>query len=290
MSSAAKSTRVDVLNRRARLEHVDLKIDGRIALVTGASTGIGAAVAQRLSREGCKLALIARDRGKLDAAKASLTGPYADQTILCECDVRLADAVNAAIRTTMQGFGGVDILVNNAGGLTTEDLLSFESLDDEQFLATYVFNVLSAVRFIRGVLPGMRRRGWGRIVNVSSESGVQPDATGADYNAAKAALNAISKTLSKVYAAEGVLINVVSPAFTMTELVREHINRIAQATGKSFADATQAVLTNFRPNIALRRPGQAHETADVVAFLASDCAAFVNGSIFRVDGGSVACV
>jgi 3-oxoacyl-[acyl-carrier protein] reductase len=269
---------------------VDLKLEGRVALVTGASAGIGVAVAQRLSLEGCKLALIARDRGRLEAAKSSLAGRYASEALICECDVTLADSIAAAIRATIQTFGTVDILINNAGGLTSDDLLSFESLSDEQFLATYVFNVLSAVRFIRGVLPIMRQKKWGRIVNVSSESGVQPDAAGADYNAAKAALNAISKTLSKVYAAEGVLINVVSPAFTLTELVRDYIARIAQSTGESFEEATQAVLSGFRPNIALRRPGQAHEIADVVAFLASDCASFVNGAIVRVDGGSVASI
>jgi len=142
----------------------------------------------------------------------------------------------------------------------------------------------------RAVLPAMRRQRWGRIVFVASESGVQPDPTGAPYNAAKAAVIALAKTLSKAYAAEGILVNTVSPAFVRTPAVDAMLARYAAQAGIS-PDAAQAeFLARRRPHIEVRRPGTPEEVAAAVVFLASEAASFINGANVRVDGGSVASV
>jgi 3-oxoacyl-[acyl-carrier protein] reductase len=269
---------------------MDLGLHGRIALVTGASQGIGAAIAARLAQEGCRLVLVARREAQLRAVAAGLDGPFAAYALPLVCDVTVAADVAAAVAAATAHFGGIDILVNNAGGLTTGGLNPFDQLSDEDFIATYMLNVISAVRFSRAVLPGMAAKGWGRIISISSESGVQPDPIGADYNAAKAALNAFSKTLSKSVAASGVRVNVVSPAFTLSPGVLGMIEQHAATTGQDRAAAEASLLGGFRPNIAVGRGGQPEEIAAAVAFLASEQADFVNGLVMRVDGGSVASV
>jgi NAD(P)-dependent dehydrogenase (short-subunit alcohol dehydrogenase family) len=261
-----------------------------VALVTGASQGIGAAIASRLDAEGCRLVLIARNAERLAGVANSFVGPFAAEAMPITCDVMDPNAIIAAVGQAIGRFGGIDILVNNAGGPSTGGLDPFDTLTDDDFLATYTLNTLSAVRFARAVLPGMRQRRWGRIVSISSESGVQPDPIGADYNAAKAALNAFSKSLAKAYAGDGVLANVVSPAFTLTQALHGFIAQQAQAQGKTTDEMQAAMLSGFRPNIGLGRAGRADETASAVAFLASELASFINGANLRVDGGSVASV
>ena len=267
---------------------MDLGLRDRVALVTGASRGIGAAIAERLHGEGCRLALLARDQTHLDTLANRMTGSHAPEVFVRSCDVTSADQCASAVAETLQRFGRVDIAVNNAGG--ADSFSPFHELTDDQFRKTWELNVLSAVRIIRAVLPGMRAHKWGRIINISSESAVQPDPIGADYNSAKGALNTLTKTLSKAYAADGILVNTVSPAFTLTPLLRAFIQRTATDQSITFDEAQAAMLKNFRPHIEVRRPGKPEEVAAVVAFLASELASFVNGADLRVDGGSVASV
>ena len=267
---------------------MDLGLKSKVALVTGASRGIGAAIAERLREEGCRLALIARDERQLQQFAAGLAGSHADEVLVLAGDVTSAAHIDTAVATTLHRFGRVDIAVNNAGG--AESFAAFDDLTDDQFRRTWELNFLSAVRVIRAVLPTMRENKWGRISNISSESATQPDALAADYNCAKGALNTLTKTLSKAYAAEGVLVNTVSPAFTLTPLLRTFIENAAAAQSVSFDEAQAALLKSFRPHIEVKRPGKPEEVAAAVAFLASHLAGFINGTNLRVDGGSVASV
>jgi NAD(P)-dependent dehydrogenase (short-subunit alcohol dehydrogenase family) len=151
-------------------------------------------------------------------------------------------------------------------------------------------NVLSAVKATRAVLPHMQAAKWGRIVNIASESGIQPDAAMPHYNASKAALINLTKSLSKAYGKDGILVNAVSPAFIMTPLVAQMMEDQAKQSGGTREEAEAAFLKENRPNIVLKRSGTADETAGLVAFLASEQASFITGANYRVDGGSVASI
>lgn len=144
------------------------------------------------------------------------------------------------------------------------------------------------MRLTRLVLPVMQRQHHGRIVNIASESAIQPDRFMPHDNAAKAAIINLTKSLSKAYACDGILVNAVSPAMTRTEVVEGMLRQQAQARGVSVEEATTVFLKELRPNIVLGRPAEPAEVAAVVVFLASAAASFVTGANYRVDGGSVA--
>jgi 3-oxoacyl-[acyl-carrier protein] reductase len=268
---------------------MDLGLNGKVVLVTGASYGIGRAISEAFAREGCRLALVARKADLLQEAAAALARTGAPALPLVG-DVTKPDDVARIVQQTLDRFGTVHVLVNNVGGSLGTLSLGFEAIADVQWQAVFEQNVFSAARMTRAVLPAMRRQRWGRIVFVASESGVQPDPTGAPYNAAKAAVIALAKTLSKAYAAEGILVNTVSPAFVRTPAVDAMLARYAAQAGIS-PDAAQAeFLARRRPHIEVRRPGTPEEVAAAVVFLASEAASFINGANVRVDGGSVASV
>jgi 3-oxoacyl-[acyl-carrier protein] reductase len=143
---------------------------------------------------------------------------------------------------------------------------------------------------IRATLPHMRHEKWGRIINIASESGVQPDPFMPHYNATKAALINMTKSMSEAFAVDGILVNSVSPALIMTPLVEELIQRRAAEEGISFEQAEQRVLKELRPHIELKRSGRIEEVGSAVAYLASEAASFITGANLRVDGGSVASI
>lgn len=265
---------------------MDTHLKGRVALVTGASQGIGEAIARALHGEGVKVALLARDKNKL----AKVAGALGDGALTVSSDVMSAQSLADAIDTVEAQLGPIDIVVNNAGGLrssTGELFRPFEDVSDADWLTTFEFNVLSVVRMARILAPRMAERGWGRIINISSESGIQPDPLAIEYGAAKGALNILTKGLAKAYAAKGVLVNVVSPAYVDTPILRDVLAQQEGAEGLSRDDLAAHFLTAFRPNIGLGRPCKPEDVAAAVVFLASEGAAFITGTNVRVDGGSV---
>jgi NAD(P)-dependent dehydrogenase (short-subunit alcohol dehydrogenase family) len=189
---------------------------------------------------------------------------------------------------TVDGFGTIDILVNNAGTVGDGGTLEDTSLDAWRSL--FELNLFAAVDLVKRVVPRMQEQGWGRIINISSENGTQPYPDMISYSASKGALDNFSKALSKQYAADGILVNTVSPAFIETPLVRSMMEQAAEQQGISTEDAVGQFLKNNRPHIELGRPGRIDEVGPLVAFLASEKATFINGSNYRVDGGSVASV
>ncbi len=271
---------------------MELGLEDRVVIVTGASRGIGRAVAEQFVREGAHVLVCARGRAELETAAAQLRDLAAqaahvgDRVLAVFADVTVQEDVDRVVEAAREKFETVHVLVNNVGG--TNSMARFQELSDNDWRAVFESNLLSAVRMTRAVLPLMRKQRWGRIINIVSESGVQPDPGMPHYNAAKAALINLTKSLSKDVAADGVLVNAVSPAFVRTPLVDRLLEGEAKRRGISSEAALDRFLAENRPHIELNRPGRPEEVAAVTVFLASERASFVNGATWRVDGGSVA--
>jgi NAD(P)-dependent dehydrogenase (short-subunit alcohol dehydrogenase family) len=266
---------------------VDLGIAGRIALVTGADSGIGWHTAKLLLEEGATVIVSDRDPEALDAAAAKLAAPEGRlHAIAADLDSveaigRLRDAVTKAV-------GDIDILVQSAGVTGAQGL--FHEIDDAGWVDTLTTDLLAPVRLTRAFLPALRTGSWGRIVYLASEDAVQPYDDELPYCAAKAGVLAFAKGLSRTYASEGLLVNCVSPAFINTPMTDAMMQKRADELGTDVDSAIESFLDEERPYMELGRRGLPEEVASVVAFLCSDRASFVNGSNYRVDAGSVATI
>jgi 3-oxoacyl-[acyl-carrier protein] reductase len=265
---------------------VELGLKGKVVAVTGSSKGIGRSIAAAFVREGCNVVINGRHAKDLDATakelSASSSGGGAIHAVVS--DMAEAEGAKRVVDETVARFGAIHVLVNNAGGVGRFG--AFEELTDEEWLGAFTLNV----RATRAALPHMQKQKWGRVINISSESGVQPDPVMPHYNASKSALNSLTKSLSKAYGKDNILVNTVSPAFIRTPLLDGMLDEQARARHITVDEAEKALLREFRPNIVLGRAGKSDETAGIVVFLASDQATFITGSNFRVDGGSVASI
>ncbi|MBA2350271.1 MAG: SDR family NAD(P)-dependent oxidoreductase, partial [Burkholderiales bacterium] len=232
--------------------------------MTGADGGIGKAIAQAFVAEGAFIATIGHERDRIEKTARKLAGdtgtvePFA-------ADLTDTSSVDVMAKAVLRRFGTVHVLVNAAGGVAK--FAAFDELSDEDWNKDIELNLMSAVRAMRAFLPAMREQKWGRVISVASESGVQPDADIPNYNAAKAALIAFGKSISKAYAKDGVLVNSVSPAFIRTPLVERMLQERADEKGMSFDEALEDFLKTERPHIELHRPGKPSEVAAAVVFL-----------------------
>jgi NAD(P)-dependent dehydrogenase (short-subunit alcohol dehydrogenase family) len=267
---------------------MDLGLTNKIALVTGASKGIGSAIAFELAREGADVAICARDPGVLHETARELAA-LGRQVVAVPADLAAGGGVQAVVDATLASFGRVDILVNNVGGAGGPG--GFMNLQDEHWQRAWDLNVMAAVRFSRALIPGMVERKWGRIINIGSTSGREPDVVVVHYNCAKAGLLALSKTLANAYSKDGVLVNCVLPGLTRTPALEVSAAKRLQERGESIAGLTPDDLVNRyygpRRPLPIGRVGRPEDLAGIVAFLASDRAAFITGAAINVDGGWV---
>ncbi|MBE9101503.1 SDR family NAD(P)-dependent oxidoreductase [Vacuolonema iberomarrocanum] len=267
---------------------MDLGLKDKVVLVTGASKGIGVAIAMAFSQEGSKIVLVARTQAELEQVAKYAQQQGASEVLVIATDLTQPQAIDQVVSETIRRFGTIHVLVNNAGILGR--FLPFEDLTDDEWLQVFNLNLFALVRLTRAILPYMTRQKWGRIINISSESGLQPDAVMPHYSATKAALLNLTKSLSKQYGQQGILVNSLSPAFIKTPMVEAMLEQIAQEKRLGTQEAEVYFLKENRPHIELRRSGNASEVASAAVFLASEAASFIVGTNLRVDGGSVASI
>jgi NAD(P)-dependent dehydrogenase (short-subunit alcohol dehydrogenase family) len=252
---------------------MELGLKGKCALVTGATQGIGRATALLLAREGAKVALVARGQEGLDRCAKEISSA-GGEALAVQGDVTRAADVERAVKEVSARFGGLDILVNNAG---TSMHGAFESVDDAMWQADLDLKLMAAIRLSRLAVPLMQARGGGRIVNVTTVGGKQPGAGQMPTAVTRAAGLALTKALSKEYAASNILVNTVC------------IGRIKagqwEARARREGVPVEKLYDSMRGDIPLGRVGEAEEVANVIAFLVSAAASYVTGTSVNLDGG-----
>ncbi len=260
---------------------MDLGIEGRVALVTGGSQGIGREIALVLAREGADLLLCARRAARLEAAAGGVRA-LGRRVEIVPADVSTVEGASLVAQTALDRYGRVDILVNNAGKGSPKPMLE---LTEDDWRDSLELNLMSAVRLSLACVPHMQQRQWGRIVNVSSRVAREPDPYFAPYAAAKAALINFSKNLANEFSKDGVLTNCVVPGLVRGEGVEQAARRSAAATGKTVDEVYEATLAK-RP-IPAGRIGEPRDVAGLVALLVSEYGSWITGGCFTVDGGIV---
>ncbi|MGI6368453.1 MAG: SDR family oxidoreductase [Anaerolineae bacterium] len=257
---------------------MQLGIENKVALVTAASKGLGKAAALALSAEGARVAIAARGTETLRAAAREIAQATGGTVLPVRADVSVAADLEALVTEVESAWGPVDILVNNAGGPRPG---VFTDMQEQDWATAVELNLMSAIRLIGKLLPGMRARRWGRIINITSTAVKQPIPDLILSNTVRSGLVAMSKTLADQVAADGVTVNNVCPGYMDTDRVRALNSAAAQAQGVS----VEEVLARTVAAIPAGRIGRPDELAALIAFLASEQAAYITGTTIQVDGG-----
>jgi NAD(P)-dependent dehydrogenase (short-subunit alcohol dehydrogenase family) len=260
---------------------MDLQLDGKRALVSGSTAGIGYAIVEALANEGAHVIVNGRTPSRVDAALQKLNGAPRKGTVEgFAADLGTADGVNLIISQ----YPDLDILVNNLGIFEPKP---FEQIPDADWLRFFEVNVLSGVRLSRHYLPRMKDQNWGRIVFISSESAIQIPAEMIHYGMTKTAQLAISRGLAETTAGTNVTVNTVLPGPTNSEGVETFVEQMAAARKMSREEVEQEFFRTVRPSSLLKRFARVDEVAALVAFVCSPVSSATNGAALRVDGGVI---
>ncbi len=266
---------------------MNLGLNGRACVVTGASRGIGRATARMLCAEGADVLLVANSEDALldaadeCAAAGQEAGGRAESLV---ADVTDAEAAGLIKREADERLGQLDVLVNNAGTAQWRDL---DDIPDEDWYAAWELNVMAPMRLMRAAAPAMRERGWGRIVNVSSTAGKRPSAAMAEYSVAKAAELSLSRLFADRYAPHGVLVNAICPGPVKSGLWMDEgglLDQSKELGGHSSREEALEAAGSKRPIGRLAEPD---EIAGAIVFLCSEQASYTSGAAWSVDGGTV---
>ncbi|WP_462410654.1 SDR family NAD(P)-dependent oxidoreductase [Neobacillus sp. Marseille-QA0830] len=261
---------------------MEFGLKGRVAIITGAASGIGKETALTLAGEGCNLAICDINPDRLEQTAAELRSKGV--LVLAEkVDVSKLEETDEFVAKTVKEFGKIDILINNAGTGRLSDPME---LPEDEFRRNLDLMLFAVIRLIRAVAPHMRKAGWGRIINLSSMFGKQPGGL-LDYDSIKAAVIMITKEFSNYLAADNILVNAVCPGPIRTPLWEapgQLGEQLSQMLGKPLEEAIDFYA---KTNIPLARYGQPKEIANTIAFLASDKASYITGQAINVDGGMV---
>lgn len=259
---------------------MDLGLTNRVALVAAASRGIGFATARELAREGARVFLCSRDGNRASEAAEKIHEETGVAVAGIGADVTDDQSVKQFVDLALDRAGRVDILVTNAGG---PPATTFDQTDLDLFRKAFELNALSAIRLAKLVLPGMRQRRWGRIVNITSVSVKQPIEGLILSNTVRAGLTGWAKTVAAEVAADGVTVNNVAPGYTRTERQEE----LARARSEALGKTRDEIIATWATQGPMGRIGEPEEIAAAVAFLASERASYITGITLQVDGGWV---
>jgi len=266
---------------------VDLGLSDRACVVSGASRGIGRATARMLCEEGANTLLVARSEEQLleaadeCAAAGEKAGGRAESLA---CDVSDPGAAERIVSEATERLGALDVLVNNAGTAKWRDL---DDVPDEDWYEAWELNVMAPMRLMRAAAPGMRERGWGRIVNVSSTAGKRPSANMSEYSVAKAAELSLSRLYADRFASHGVLVNAICPGPVKSELWMEGGGLLDQSKELAGHDTRDEALDAAGSKRPIGRLAEVDEIAAAIVFLCSEHASYVAGAAWSVDGGTV---
>lgn len=239
----------------------------KVAIVTGAGRGIGKAIAERLAREGAKLAVCDIDRESAEKTADEIRNNYKTQAVGLYVDVANSDSVDAMVEEVVKKFGKIDILVNNAG-ITKDNLLL--RMSEEDWDRVIAVDLKSVFLCTKAVVKYMIRQRYGRIVNISSIIGLRGNIGQTNYASAKAGIIGFTKSAARELAGRNITVNAVAPGYISTEMTEK---------------LPQEVKENMLKQVPMGRPGTPEDVAGVVAFLCSDDASYITGEIIRVDGG-----
>jgi NAD(P)-dependent dehydrogenase (short-subunit alcohol dehydrogenase family) len=259
---------------------MDLGLKGKLALVSGSTAGIGYAIAETLAREGARVVVNGRSQASVDAALSKLNAHASEKAVGLAADLSTAAGAAEAAAT----FPDVEILVNNLGIFEPK---AFEDITDAEWERFFEVNVLSGIRLARAYLPAMKKRNWGRIIFISSESGVQIPPEMIHYGVTKTAQLSVSRGLAESLAGTGVTVNCVLPGPTKSRGVEEFVNALAKREGKTFSQFETEFFQKVRPTSLIKRFAKPEEVASLVAYVASPLSSATTGAALRVDGGVV---
>lgn len=257
---------------------MDLGIKGKVAFVAAASRGLGRAVAGELAAEGASLVLCSRNLETLSRVSCEIIETSGVPVLTTVADVSIAEDVAQAVQKGIEKFGRIDILVTNAGGPPAGH---FDDLSREMWESATRLTLNSVLELTRAVLPGMKERGWGRILNITSIAVKQPVENLMLSNSLRAAVTGFARTLANEVAAHGITVNNILPGYTRTERVEELAKAAAEKKGISEAKA----FAGWEAEIPMKRLGEPREFAALAAFLVSERASYITGTSIPVDGG-----
>ena len=259
---------------------MDLNLKNKLALITGSTAGIGYAIAESLAAEGARVIVNGRTQEGVDAAVAAIRKTSGQEVLGFAGDLSKATAAETVVNL----YPGIEILVNNLGIFEAKP---FEEIPDADWQRFFDVNVLSGARLARLVLPAMRRADWGRIIFISSESGVHIPAEMVHYGMTKAAQIAVARGIAETVAGTGITVNSVLPGPTRSRGVGDFVESLAREQGKSAAEFEKEFFESVRPTSLIKRFASTREVATMVAYLASPLASATTGAALRVDGGAV---